>query len=130
VRQTFALAETHVFSPSLLNAFHVGFNRVRTYNNKGVSAINPLGKDSSLASTPGENAARVQVPGLASLPGGVGAVDYFTHGWNSYRAYDDAFPTRGVHSFKFERLRNTSDPIRRDFLMLRETGLSILFRTA
>jgi len=100
-RQTLALSETHVFSPNLLNALHVGFNRVSAFNNKGVSAINPLGNDSSLASTPGQNAARVQVPGLASLPGGVGAVDHFTHGWNSYQAYDDAFLTRGVHSLKF-----------------------------
>src|SRR6266700_1696106 len=100
-RQTLALSETHVFSPNLLNALHVGFNRVSAFNNKGVSAINPLGNDSSLASTPGQNAARVQVPGLAPLPGGVGAVDYFTHGWNSYQAYDDAFLTRGVHSLQF-----------------------------
>ncbi len=100
-RQTAVLAETHIFSSNLLNALHVGFNRVSAYNNQGVSAINPLGTDSTLASTPGQNAARVQVPGLASLPGGVGAVDHFTHGWNSYQAYDDAFLTRGVHSLKF-----------------------------
>jgi hypothetical protein len=100
-RQTGVLSETHVFSSSLLNSFHVGFNRVTTYNNKGVSAINPLGVDQSLASTPGKNAARVQVPGVAPLPGGVGAVDYFTHGYNSYQAYDDAFLTRGLHNLKF-----------------------------
>jgi hypothetical protein len=125
-RQTAVLAETHIFSSNLLNALHVGFNRVSAYNNKGVSAINPLGNDSSLASTPGQNAARVQVPGLTSLPGGVGAVDQFTHGWNSYQAYDDAFLTRGVHSLKFGA---AVEYIRRDLPMLRETGHSIIFRT-
>jgi hypothetical protein len=100
-RQTVVLAETHIFSSSLLNAFHLGFNRVSAYNNKGVRAINPLATDTSLASTPGQNAARVQVPTLAPLPGGVGAVDHFTHGWNSYQAYDDAFLTRGLHNLKF-----------------------------
>jgi hypothetical protein len=100
-RQTAVLAETHIFGSSLLNAVHVGFNRVSTYNNKGVRAINPLGNDRSLASTPGQNAARVQVPGIAPLPGGVGAVDFFTHGWNSYQVYDDAFLNRGLHNLKF-----------------------------
>jgi hypothetical protein len=100
-RQTVVLAETHIFRSSLLNAFHLGFNRVSAYNNKGVRAINPLATDASLASTPGQFAARVQVPGLTPLPGGLGAVDHFTHGWNSYQAYDDAFLTHGLHNLKF-----------------------------
>jgi hypothetical protein len=101
-RQTFTLAETHVFSPTFLNTVRVGFNRVSTFNNKGVQAINPLGADKSLGSVPGQNATRVQIGGgVASLPGGVGAVDYFTHGYNSYQAYDDAFVTRGLHTLQF-----------------------------
>lgn len=99
-RQVLTLEETHVFSPALLNSFHAGVNRVSTFNNKGVAAINPLGSDLTLASTPGQVAARVNVGGLSSLPGGVGAVDHFTHGYNSYQANDDAFLTRGNHSLK------------------------------
>ena len=100
-RQTLALAETHILSSTFLNAFRVGINRVSTYNNKGVGAINPLGTDKTLASVPGQNATRVSVGGLGNLPGGVGSVDYFTHGYNSFQAYDDAFVTRGLHSVKF-----------------------------
>lgn len=99
-RQLAVLGETHVFSPALLNAFHIGVNRVSALNNAGIAAINPQATDHSLASTPGQFAARVNVGGLTSLPGGLGAVDHFTHGYNSYQAYDDAFLTRGNHNLK------------------------------
>ena len=99
-RQLVVLEETHVFSPSFLNSFHAGINRVGAFVNSGVAAINPLAKDTTLASTPGQFAARVNVGGLSSLPGGLGAVDHFTHGYNSFQANDDAFLTRGNHSLK------------------------------
>lgn len=97
-RQLVVLGETHIFSPALVNSFHTGFNRVSALNNAGIASINPLGKDASLASTPGQFASRVNVGGIASLPGGLGAIDHFTHGYNSYQAYDDVFLTRGNHS--------------------------------
>ena len=99
-RQLVVLAETHVFSPTLLNSFHLGFSRTSAFVNQGVAAINPLGADTTLASTPGQVAARVNVGALTPLPGGTGAVDHFTHGYNSYQAYDDAFLTRGNHALE------------------------------
>ncbi|HVJ08340.1 MAG TPA: TonB-dependent receptor [Acidisarcina sp.] len=111
-RQVITASESHLFSPAVLNAFHAGFNRVAALNNVGVAPISPLAKDTTLASTPGQFASRVNVGGLTSLPGGLGAVDHFTHGYNSYQAYDDVFWTRGNHSLKFgaayENIRSNS----------------------
>lgn len=100
-RQVVALEESHIFSPSLLNSAHIGMNRVAANDNIGLSAINPLGGDHSLASTPGAYATRVNVSGIASLGGGLNAIDHFTHGYNTFQGYDDGFLTRGTHALKF-----------------------------
>ena len=75
------------------------------------SAINPMAANKSLASTPGMNAARVNVGGIiANFNGGVGSLDSFVNDWKSFQIYDDASLTHKTHSLKFgfafERMHN------------------------
>jgi hypothetical protein len=112
-RQTLALGETHVFTPTLLNSFHVGVNRVAGSINQSVRAVNPLASDKSFAVVPGRNAGRVFMSGFTTMPGGLGGASSVFHGYTSYQAYDDAFLTREKHNFKFgaaiENIRNNTD---------------------
>ena len=100
-RQVIAVEESHIFNPSLINSARFGLNIVDAVNNHGVGPIVSAAADTSLASTPGQNAARVSVGGLANFTGGVGAVDNYTYAYKSYQFYDDASFTHGLHSIKF-----------------------------
>jgi hypothetical protein len=99
-RQIATLEATHIFSPALVNSARAGFSRDAVANDIGVSAINPLAKDPSLAAIPGEFAAQVSVPGLTPFGGGVNGNSHFLYYWNSFQGYDDAFWTHGAHSLK------------------------------
>jgi hypothetical protein len=100
-RQIVSLEETHTFGPTLVNSARVGFSREWELNDKGVAAINPLAKDSSLAAIPGQFAAHVAISGIDTFNGGVNGNSNFIYAWNSYQGYDDAFWTHGTHSLKF-----------------------------
>jgi outer membrane receptor protein involved in Fe transport len=100
-RQIAILEETHIFSAAVVNSARIGFNRDAVVNDAGISAINPLANDPSLAAIPGQFAAGVNVSGLTPFTGGVGGNSHFLFYWNSFQAYDDAFWTRGTHSLKF-----------------------------
>ena len=52
-RQMVAIEENHVFSPSLLNSFRVGFNRDNVESPSGATAINPAAADTTLGFIPG-----------------------------------------------------------------------------
>ncbi|MBW4028805.1 MAG: TonB-dependent receptor [Acidobacteria bacterium] len=95
-----SLEETHIFTPDLVNSFRLGFSR----NLASIAtspAINPLAADTSLGAVPGQPAPFISVPGIAGFFGGLDGFPNFSFGWNSYQLYDDAFYTRGKHSFKF-----------------------------
>src|ERR1700730_13359960 len=101
-RQIVAVEETHAFTPNLLNAIRFGYNHENVNDNQGVSAINPAAADKTLGSFAGQNASQVIIGGgLDPLPGGVGGLPIYFYGWNSFQVYDDAFLTKGTHSFKF-----------------------------
>src|SRR6202790_1949134 len=100
-RQIVTLEETHVFNAQFVNAFRLGFSRAVTDNDGGLAAINPLAKDPSLATLPGQFPSAVLVPGLTVFTGGVNGTSHYGYFWNSYQAYDDAFYTRGTHALKF-----------------------------
>jgi hypothetical protein len=100
-RQIATLEETHIFSPTLVNSARMGYSRDGVANNVGISAINPLAKDPSLAAVPGQFAAHVTVPGIEMFTGGVKGNSNYYYGWNSFQGYDDAFWTHGTHSLKF-----------------------------
>jgi hypothetical protein len=109
-RKAVIVEETHSFSNALLNSVRFGYSVVGAFDNNGISAINPAAADKSLASTPGMNAARVNITGYANFNGGVGSLDHFLNDWKSFQIYDDAFLTHNTHSIKFgvavERLHN------------------------
>ncbi len=100
-RQFVTLEENHIFSPALINTVRVGYNRVNAANNESLSAIKPVGADTSLGAVPGLNAADIRISGLHELLGGLGGVSSYHYYWNSFQAYDDAFLTHGTHSLKF-----------------------------
>ena len=101
-RHIVSLEETHTFGPTLVNSVRGGFSREHEVNDFGVSAINPLAKDPSLAAIPGQFAAHVGGGiGITPFTGGVNGNTTALYGWNSFQGYDDAFWTHGTHSFKF-----------------------------
>jgi hypothetical protein len=99
-RQIASVEETHVFGASTVNSVRFGYNRNGVYNDKTLSAINPLAADVNLGADPGRAASQVLVGGLAPFNGGVGANPTYFYYWNSYQVYDDASFTRAKHSVK------------------------------
>src|SRR5260370_19884656 len=100
-RQFAVVGGTHVLSPTLLNSFHVGANRVAASINQNMSIVNHFANDTSFAAIPGQGPARIFMNGFSLMPGGVGGAAHVFHGYTSYQAYDDAFLTRGTDSLKF-----------------------------
>jgi hypothetical protein len=101
-RQFVALEESHTFTPTLVNAVRVGYNRAGVANQQPLFAINDLAKDVSLGSVPGKVAADVRIgSGIPEFLGGLGSANVYYYFWNSFQGYDDAFLTHGTHSLKF-----------------------------
>src|SRR5712664_2717332 len=101
-RQFVALEESHTFTPTLVNAVRVGYNRAGVANQQPLFAINDLAKDVSLGSVPGKVAADVRIGGgIPEFLGGLGSANVYFYYWNSFQGYDDAFLTHGTHSLKF-----------------------------
>lgn len=101
-RTMITVAETHVFSNSLVNSVRGGYNRIQEYSNTPVSAINPLtaNTSSTYSASPGQPPPSVKVTGLTTFVGGLGQLSSPNHTWNSFQGYDDAFLTKGSHSIK------------------------------
>jgi hypothetical protein len=100
-RTTIALEETHTFSSSFVNAARIGYNRDHVVNQFTPSFINALAGSTALGSMVGQSAARLTVHGgIGDFFGGVNAGSHYLHSWNSYQYYDDAFWTKGAHTFK------------------------------
>src|ERR1700737_364585 len=73
-RQIGILEETHIFNSSVTNSARFGFSRDAARNNVGLSAINPLANDPSLAAVSGQFAAQVVMQStLSQFTGGIGA---------------------------------------------------------
>ena len=108
-RQMAGVEETHIFSPSVVNTFRAGVNRVRGDINTPVSGSGAA-VDPTLAIAPGATATpQISVSGgVITTAIGLGGLNRFQHRWTSGQFYDDAFVTRGTHSIKlgfaFERM--------------------------
>ena len=104
-RQIFAMEETHMFSPSLVNSVRFGYNHEAVNNNQSLKAINPDAARADLGvggtAFAGRDAAQVLVGGLTDFTGGVGGSPTYFYHWNSFQLYDDAFLSRGTHSLRF-----------------------------
>jgi hypothetical protein len=95
-----SIEETHIFSPSFLNTVRFGFSRNHAISTTA-NPINQLAGDASLGSVPGRPAPFLIIPTWSNFYGGVGGFPNFVIGWNSFQYYDDAYWTRGNHTFKF-----------------------------
>src|ERR1700738_5349478 len=100
-RQTVSILETHIFSPSLANTAHIGYNRDNAGSPYSATAVNPAAADLSYGFVPGDSAGQVQVGGIVTFSGGLSAANPLLFRWNSWQAYDDISLAKGIHSFTF-----------------------------
>jgi hypothetical protein len=101
-RQTFALEESHILTPTLVNTARFGFNRDVVIAFTTLSAINPAASDTSFGFNPGLPAGIITVgSGVTQFSGGLGAISAYRFHYNSFQVYDDLFWTRNKHSLKF-----------------------------
>jgi hypothetical protein len=99
-RQTAAIEESHVFTPSAVNFVRIGLNRVIAEQIQALSAINPLADDPSYGFLPRRDIGQISIAGFAIYPGGPGAEgDYLFH-YTSYQADDNFALTKGSHSIR------------------------------
>jgi hypothetical protein len=98
-RQIAAVEENHIFGPTASNSFRLGYNRDHTNAVQAIKAINSVADDTSLGWAPGYAPPRITSSGLNTTPGF--APPTFSYAWNAYQVYDDAFVTKGLHTFKF-----------------------------
>jgi outer membrane receptor protein involved in Fe transport len=101
-RQTLALEESHILSPTLLNSARFGFNRNVVIAFSTLSAINPAASNTAFGFNPGEDAGIITVgSGVTQFSGGLGAISEYHFHYNSFQFYDDLYWTRNKHSLKF-----------------------------
>ncbi|MBV9296242.1 MAG: TonB-dependent receptor, partial [Acidobacteriaceae bacterium] len=100
-RQAAVLEETHIFGPSFLNTFRLGYSRVASEAPKSISAINSAAADMSLGFVPNAPVGLINVTGLTNFPGGFGAVGEYDFHYNSYQLYDDLSLTKARHAMTF-----------------------------
>src|SRR6202521_2704997 len=101
-RQLVTLEENHIFNPQVVNAVRVGYSRVVGLVGQTLKALSPLATDPTLGfAAPGRPVGEIDVTGIATFSGGVGAISNYNFHWTSFQAYDDAFVTKGKHSIKF-----------------------------
>jgi hypothetical protein len=105
-RQFVSIEETHIFSPSFANSIRIGGNHEGVNNNQSATAINhdATRTDLGVGGTAFAGRAATQVlmgGGISDFTGGVGGSPTYYYHWNSLQLYDDAFLTKGTHSFRF-----------------------------
>jgi hypothetical protein len=100
-RTTFALEESHIFSPTILNTARFGFNRDVVIAFTTLSAINPAASNTAFGFNPGEDAGIITVgSGVTQFSGGLGAIAEYRFHYNSFQLSDDLNWTKGKHSIK------------------------------
>ena len=118
LREMVSLEETHTFSSTLVNTARVGYNRSHGINGGVVGAINPIADDTSLGDRPGIPAPIISIASGGVTPtASVGSASQNLLASNSFQFYDDAFWTKGKHSFKFgvaiERIQFNASTLQR-----------------
>ena len=99
---TFAtIAETHAFGANLVNSARFGFHRDFQGGPAGAIAINPATANTIYGVFPGLDAPQVFIGGNAVFTGGLTSDNPQKNSWNTFQFYDDAFWTKGKHSFRF-----------------------------
>ena len=100
---TFAtIAETHTFGANLVNSARFGFHRDFQGGPAGATPINPATADTTYGAFPGLDAPQVFIGNNTPLfTGGITSDNPQKNSWNTFQFYDDAFWTKGKHSFRF-----------------------------
>jgi hypothetical protein len=117
-REMVALQETHTFSSTMVNTARFGFNRSQGVNGGVVGALNPIAANTSLGVRPGIAAPIIFISnGDVTSTASVGSATQNLLTSNSFQFYDDAFWTKGNHSFKFgvsvERIQFNASTLQR-----------------
>jgi hypothetical protein len=96
------IAETHSFSSNVVNSARFGFNRITQGGPAGATPNTPAAADTSFGIYPTLDSPQVAIAGANNIlfNGGVTSSTPQTNHWNSFQFYDDAFWTKGKHSFK------------------------------
>jgi hypothetical protein len=105
-RQFVSLEETHIFTPAFANSIRIGGNHEAVNNNLSLKAINSHAAEVGLGvggtGFAGRDASQVLIGGgVSDFTGGVGGSPTYFYHWNSVQLYDDAFISKGTHSFRF-----------------------------
>jgi hypothetical protein len=112
IRKLYTLAETHTFSPNIVNFLRVGWAYSYVIAPSSSDAISPLAADTSYGFTPGATIGNLQIGGLSSFFGGVNVEGTYIYGYSSYQANDDVYITKGKHSiqtgFSFEQIQSNN----------------------
>jgi hypothetical protein len=100
---TFAtVAETHSFTPNLINSARFGYHRDFQGGPAGAIAINSKTSDPSFGAIPGFDAPQIFINNnFPIFTGGLTSFNPQLNHFNTYQFYDDAFLTKGKHSLKF-----------------------------
>jgi hypothetical protein len=100
-RNTVALEESHIFTPTIVNTARFGFNRNVVDAFTTLAAINPAASDTTLGFNPGLPVGVITVgSGITQFPGGLGAISAYFYHYNSYQYFDDLFWSKNKHSLK------------------------------
>ena len=93
------MEETHAFTGSYVNAIRFGYNHENVNNNTSATALNPAAGNLALGVLRNRYASTININGLSSMPGGLGALLNDLYNWNSFQGYDDAFsePREALH---------------------------------
>src|SRR5258708_5996545 len=95
------IAETHSFTSNVVNSARFGFNRITQGGPAGAAPNNPAAADKSFGVYPTLDSPQVAIAGANNIlfNGGVTSSTPQTNHWNFFQFYDDAFWTKGKHSF-------------------------------
>ena len=91
----------HTFNSTLVNNARIGYNRPGEINEQPGTALQSIAKDTSFAAVPGMFAPVLEIPGLTTMPGGLGSQAITNWVLNSYQAYDDLAWNKGKHAVYF-----------------------------
>ena len=111
-RKLYSLAETHTFSPKIINFARFGYSYTFVIAPSSSTAIDPRAADTSFGFTPGATMGNLQIAGISSFFGGVNVEGVYSYHYNSYQMGDDLYITKGKHNiqtgFAFEAIQSNN----------------------
>lgn len=102
-RQLATVAETHIFSSTIVNTARFGWTRFSMPIGLSAGVINPAGNNPASATVPGQpGQAAISIgAGFTANPGGLDTQAHSFNFFNTWQYHDDLFVTSGKHSLKF-----------------------------